>query len=237
VETPPASLQLFSEKERLYFMDWLRLLAILFVFFVHCSMPFGTVRDAWLIQFDQTNLAFTLFAGFTYQWVMHLFFFLAGAGTRFALASQAAASIWPNAPAPGSSFCFGSLAFTALQRYIALANRSQDPGPFLPFYLNYTLVVWPRQEWASCASTASPATWFLGYLFYAVLALPLLGWLHGQRGAPGWPVGRLQPEAGSDLRLLSLAAWSRPPAGALSSTRTGVISSCGWFISPWVRLS
>jgi hypothetical protein len=189
-------------------------------------MPFGTVRDAWLIQFDQTNLAFTLFAGFTYQWVMHLFFFLAGAGTRFALASRARGQyLAERTQRLVVPFVFGSLAFTALQRYIALASRSQDPGPFLPFYLKL---------YAGCVGTPalgilridcfSSHLWFLGYLFlYAVLALPLLAWLHGQRGS-AW-VARL---AASSQKAGLIFAFFLPAALVQAALRARFPQHQNW---------
>ena len=171
--------------QRLYYMDWLRVLAILFVFFVHTSMPFSTVQNAWLIQFDQTGMAFTLFAGFTYQWVMHLFFFLAGAGTRFALASRSPRQyLAERIQRLLLPFLFGSLAFTALQRYISLTSRLQSPGPFLPFYAQVYSACLTRPSLGLLrVDCFSSHLWFLGYLFlYALLALPLFVWLHSQAG-------------------------------------------------------
>ena len=42
-------------ENRFYYMDWLRVLAMGFVFLVHTSMPFAEVEDPWLIRFDQTK--------------------------------------------------------------------------------------------------------------------------------------------------------------------------------------
>ena len=66
-----------TRRERLYFLDWLRVFAILVVFFIHCSKIFdyhttvvvNTVRSPIL----------SAYRDFTLLWVMPLFFVLSGA--------------------------------------------------------------------------------------------------------------------------------------------------------------
>ncbi len=201
--TPPLANRSMLEKERLYYMDWLRILAILFVFYVHSSMPFVTVRDVWLIQFDQTGMPFTMFAGFTYQWVMHLFFLLAGAGARLALASRASRQYlverFQRLLIP---FVFGSLAFTAFQDYVSLTSKSQPLGSFLQFYPRLYLDCLENSSLGLLRiDCLSSHLWFLGYLFlYSVLTLPLFEWVKGQVVA-NW--------------IDRLAAFSQKPGGIL----------------------
>jgi len=66
-----------ARRERLYFLDWIRVLAILLVFLVHCSkifdyhttVVFNTVRSPVL----------SAFRDFSLLWIMPLFFVLSGA--------------------------------------------------------------------------------------------------------------------------------------------------------------
>lgn len=66
-----------NRRDRLYYLDWLRVFAILVVFFVHCSkifdyhttVVFNTVRSPVL----------SVFRDFSLLWVMPLFFILSGA--------------------------------------------------------------------------------------------------------------------------------------------------------------
>ena len=66
-----------TQSDRLYFIDWLRVFAILVVFLVHCSkifdyhttVVFNTVRSPIL----------SAFRDFSLLWVMPLFFVLSGA--------------------------------------------------------------------------------------------------------------------------------------------------------------
>ena len=89
-------------RERQYYMDWLRVLAILIVFSAHAAMPFNSEPGVWLIQDRQTSLVFTLYVAFWYQWIMQLFFFLAGSGAGLALARRgpAQAGTWLRMSAP-----------------------------------------------------------------------------------------------------------------------------------------
>ena len=75
-----------SKRVRLYFLDWLRVFAILIVFFVHCSkifdydttVVFNTVRSPFL----------SVFRDFSLLWVMPLFFVLSGAAVFLSLRSR-----------------------------------------------------------------------------------------------------------------------------------------------------
>ena len=66
-----------TRRERLYFLDWLRVFAILVVFFIHCSKIFdyhttvvvNTVRSPVLSAYRDLTLL----------WVMPLFFVISGA--------------------------------------------------------------------------------------------------------------------------------------------------------------
>lgn len=172
-------------EDRLYYMDWLRVLAMGFVFLVHTSMPFAAVDDPWLIRFEQTNMAFTMFAGFVYQFGMPLFFFLAGAATYLALAFRTNRQyLIQRIQRLLVPFVFGGLAFTALQQYISLMVRSESDESFLQFY--------PRL-YGGCIQDPigilridcfASHLWFLGFLFlYSILILPIIAWLRSQSGA------------------------------------------------------
>ncbi len=68
--------------ERCRYIDWLRVFAVLGVFLLHTAEPFtpsGPLRN------DPTSMVMTVFTGFLFLWIMPFFFFLAGAGTKFAL--------------------------------------------------------------------------------------------------------------------------------------------------------
>lgn len=69
---------------RLYYVDWIRILAVLLL------IPFHTARifDEWepfYAKNDQVSGILSYFIGFVNQWQMPLLFFLAGAASSFAL--------------------------------------------------------------------------------------------------------------------------------------------------------
>src|SRR5512136_1555999 len=72
---------------RLYFLDWVRVLAMMGIFFFHNARFFDIFSD-WHVRNATTNLAASGLVAFMSQWLMPLFFLLAGAGTYFALKSR-----------------------------------------------------------------------------------------------------------------------------------------------------
>jgi peptidoglycan/LPS O-acetylase OafA/YrhL len=75
-----------TRQERLYYLDWLRVLAILTVFLYHTLRPFDTTY--WHVKNTDQSLAITILLFFFSQWGMVLFFVLAGAACWFALSSR-----------------------------------------------------------------------------------------------------------------------------------------------------
>jgi glucan biosynthesis protein C len=72
---------------RLYYLDWLRVLAMGGVFFFHNARFFDGLVD-WHVKNASTNLAASAIVAFMSQWVMPLFFLIAGAGTYYALKAR-----------------------------------------------------------------------------------------------------------------------------------------------------
>ena len=68
---------------RLYYLDWLRVLAILGVVIFHAIHPFDLI--VWQIKYPEQSMFITIIILFFNFWGMHLFFLLSGAGSRFAL--------------------------------------------------------------------------------------------------------------------------------------------------------
>ena len=71
------------KNERLYYLDWLRVFAVLLLIPYHTGMIFVNVD--FHIKNNITSTGLTIFNGFIDNWHMPLFFLLAGASTWFAL--------------------------------------------------------------------------------------------------------------------------------------------------------
>ncbi len=77
VETPP----------RLYYLDWLRVLAMVGIFFFHNARFYDAFTD-WHVKNASTNLGVSALIAFMSQWIMPLFLLIAGAATYHALKSR-----------------------------------------------------------------------------------------------------------------------------------------------------
>ncbi len=73
---------------RLYYLDWLRVMAILSVFFYHCDRFFDF--RTYPIQSTARSLASTIHREFFQQWMMPLFFIISGAAVFYSLRSRRA---------------------------------------------------------------------------------------------------------------------------------------------------
>jgi len=74
-------------KQRIYYIDWLRVIAMLAIFIYHCTRFFGI--EGWhLKNAQQSMVVFVLTRGLIWPWVMELFFVLSGVGAWYALKSR-----------------------------------------------------------------------------------------------------------------------------------------------------
>ena len=165
---------------RLHYVDWLRVLAILGVFFFHSLRAFDEIP--WWINNAEKSGPVTLFIVFFLPWGMPLFFFLSGAGTWFALrrrtARQYAVERVQRLLVP---FIVGCLLLTPIQLYFHWLHMSQTgafAGTLWEFFLWRQPVLGPQVfGWFGYH------LWFLGFLFtYSLLALPLFMWFKRAAG-------------------------------------------------------
>ena len=76
-----------DQKERQYYIDWLRILLILSVFLFHVGMVFNSWH--WHVKNDTTyNGALRYVMTFLHYWRMPLLFLISGAGTFYALGKR-----------------------------------------------------------------------------------------------------------------------------------------------------
>jgi glucan biosynthesis protein C len=77
-----------KQSGRLYYLDWLSVIAILGVFLFYAVHPFDLT--AWHIKNAEQSMAITFFIAFLFHWGMPFFFLLAGASSWFALGRRTA---------------------------------------------------------------------------------------------------------------------------------------------------
>ena len=132
-----STLQETAGPTRLYYIDWLRFIAIIAIFLYHNSRFFDI--EAWHVNNAETSTLATLFVGFINQWTMALFFVLAGASTYYALRSRTTLSyirervlrlLLPLV-------VLGWFILAPPQVYLERLTHSQFSGSFFQFYANY----------------------------------------------------------------------------------------------------
>ena len=172
--------RIMSDTRRLYYLDWLRVIATLGVFLFHASNVFnGTnfeVRNA------ESSDVIMIFDTFFYPWGMPLFFLLAGAGSWFALRRRSAGQFTRERTlrllVP---FFAGALVLGSLQIYLSWSHRTQTgmfDGSLLEFAAVRLSYPFPK-----IIGGVGYHLWFLGFLFlYSLLALPLFIRLKGEAG-------------------------------------------------------
>lgn len=174
--TPPES----CVAARLHYLDWLRVIATLGVFFFHTFNVFNTL-DFHIKNAQQSELI-TIIEGFLFPWGMPLFFMIAGTGSWFALRKRAPGQyIRERFNRLFIPFVVGSLLLSPIQLYLEWRHKLQTgvvEGSFGQFLGTIPFDPNPRFFGA-----AGYHLWFLAFLFlFALLTLPLFQWLKSDSG-------------------------------------------------------
>lgn len=177
-----ANSHLSPQPARLYFLDWLRVIAVLSVFLFHAVHPFDLT--AWHIKNAEQSTIVTFFIAFMFPWGMPFFFLLAGAGSWFALrrrtAGEFARERFNRLLLP---FIGGSMFLMPVMLYFEWRHKLQTgllTGTFEAFLLDRNEGFTPI--WFGALGYH---LWFLGFLFsFSLLCLPIFVWFKrdiGQR--------------------------------------------------------
>lgn len=161
---------------RLHWLDWLKVLVVLGVFYYHSAMLF--VYAPWLLSNPQKSMALSIFAGWGYTFGMPLLFLLSGAGAWFALRSNPArrfvALRFERLVIP---MLAGLVLLSPLQAWFSIAAKGRQTVDLPQYYIAFLsgMHLWFSPRWFGFYGYH---LWFLGFLFvYSVLALPVMLWL------------------------------------------------------------
>jgi glucan biosynthesis protein C len=165
---------------RLYYIDWLRVLAILGVFLFHSTNVFNTM-PFHIKNIDQSAVITTIQA-FFFPWGMPLFFMIAGAGTWFALKRRTSSQyVKERSNRLLIPFVVGSILLSPLQLYFEWSHKVQTgvfAGSFTQFVGSLPWEASPR-----IFGVVGYHLWFLGFLLmFSLLALPFFKWVRGGSG-------------------------------------------------------
>jgi len=168
-------------RERLLFLDWLRVLAVLGVFCFHTLRPFDSLAD-WNIKNAERSFVADALIAFFFQWGMPLFFVLAGAASHFALRSR-------SGPRFLRDRCLrlllplliGYLLLSPPQAYVEALTHGYFQGSFFQFYPWFFTHI--QTSWHAPWIGSAYHLWFLIFLWlFTLLALPLFLFLKGDTG-------------------------------------------------------
>lgn len=165
---------------RLYYLDWLRVIAVLGVFLFHAVHPFDLTP--WHIKNAEQSYVITFFIAFMFPWGMPFFFLLAGAGSYLALRRRTATAFaherFNRLLVP---FIAGAILLMPVMLYFEWRHKVQTgvlDRPFADFVLDRNVGFTPI--WFGALGYH---LWFLGFLFaFSLLALPIFLWLKGDAG-------------------------------------------------------
>jgi glucan biosynthesis protein C len=179
-----------SKSERLYYLDWLQVLAVLGVFLFHAVHPFDDLAG-WHIKNAEKSVLATFFVGYFNLWGMPFFFLMAGATSWFSLRRRT-----PDRYARERvtrlliPFMIGAIVLTPIQAYYELIHTGWwGGGSIIEFILSsearnyfytefHTLTFGPE-----IFGRVGYHLWFVAFLFaFALIALPAFVWLNGDSG-------------------------------------------------------
>jgi peptidoglycan/LPS O-acetylase OafA/YrhL len=170
-----------TRQQRLYYLDWLRVLAIVTVFIYHTLRPFDFAN--WHVKNTDQSEVITILLFFFSQWGMVLFFVLSGAACWFALRSRSGRQfLRERSLRLLVPLVVGYLLFSPLQAYLEALNHGTFAGTFLQFVPWFVAHI--QFSWHSPWISDPYHLWFLEFLWvFSLIALPLFLFLRGAAGS------------------------------------------------------
>jgi glucan biosynthesis protein C len=192
IESMPAHNPL-TASIRLHYLDWLRVLAILAIFFFHTTRFFDT--DDWTIKNATTYHFVDAWKDFADSWGMPLILLISGASVFYALGKTSAGKYVKGILARlFLPLMLGIFTHVAFQVYLERLNKRSFSGSFLDFYPHYFEGMY---GFGGNFAWMGLHLWYLELLFIlSMIFLPLFVWL--KRTSSG---GRVLQALGDILAL------------------------------------
>jgi glucan biosynthesis protein C len=190
---------------RQYYIDWLRVLAVLLLF------PFHTLRvynagELWYVKASRLSTAVAYLLDFISAWHMQLLFLLAGASTCFALRKRSNRHyVGERFLRLGIPFVFGVLVLVPPQCYYGARANAGYTGSYWDYFSSGDFFRFSSQAHSDYYGYFGfGQLWFIILLLVlSLVALPLFAWGRGVRGG-----AFLQ---GLSRRLAHPVWWLLPP--------------------------
>ena len=159
---------------RRYDLDWLRVLAILSVFFYHTTRFFNS--ESWHIKNPTSYFVVDVLETILANWIMALIFAISGASLFYALGKGSAGKLVKDKVLRlvVPFVAMGMIVFGSFQIYLDRLFHGEFSGSFLSFI--------PQYFQPDNFAWSGVHLWYLEMLFvFFLILLPLLLWL--ERGA------------------------------------------------------
>lgn len=197
--------------KRIYYIDWLRILAIIIVFFFHTSHFFDPMY--WHVKNPVRSESVLIFLGFVNLWIMPLFFFLSGASGMFGINKTFKSFVYKKSLRLLVPFILGVLFLIPPQKYVEALSNNAFSGSYFQFLteyfsggiFNYTFGF--NSVWIGVISYH---LWFLGHLLIISVALfPLMRLIYNKGGFLLNKIQQMTSFKGGALLLFIPVAISR----------------------------
>lgn len=167
---------------RLYFIDWLRIIAFSFLILLHVGDVF---KGHWLINNAESSEVITAFNYFVGRFRIPLLFLISGVGVSFAIKNKSARQFlqerYHRLIIP---LVFGIIFFIPPQQFLYELFRNQNDGNYVLFLLKYWADFFnPSLYMEKGIFFRTQHLWFLHYLFlFTVISLPLTIFFTTEKG-------------------------------------------------------
>jgi glucans biosynthesis protein C len=185
---------------RLYFIDWLRILAVLLLFPFHTLRVFNAA-DPFYVKASPESSVVTHVLSFISVWHMPLLFFLAGCSTYFALGKRSGGGYaWERAKRLLVPFVFGFLILIPPQTWFGGRFNSGYSQSYGHYLISGDFLRWNVRDGGDYfGGFGIGQLWFILFLLIiSLVVLPLVVW-----GVRGRGAGRMR----SFSRRLSRPVW------------------------------
>jgi len=197
--------------QRIYYIDWLRILAIITVFFFHTSHFFDPMY--WHVKNPVKSESVLLFLGFVNLWIMPLFFFLSGASGMFGIRKPFMSFLKGKTLRLLIPFIIGTLVLLPPQKYVeGLSNQTFSGGylEFLHGYFTGGIFNYPIGFNILWIGVVSYHLWFLGHLFLiSILLFPVMRYIDNKGEQLLNRISKMTSFTGGALLMFILIAISR----------------------------
>lgn len=152
---------------RIYYLDWLRVLAMISIFFFHNARFYDVFSD-WHVKNATTNLGASVLVAFMSIWLMPLFFLIAGAATHLSSKSRRAGQyVQERTLRLLVPLIFGMLVIVVPQAYFQALYHGEQLGGYNLFQI-YGLYLQTLPDFETFH------LWFLVDLFiFSIITVPL----------------------------------------------------------------